>query len=390
MADQQRVAEVTREFIAEYRQRPEIWVRAPGRIDLMGSYTSAHEGLSLMLPIDREVWIAARPRRDGIIRLYSDRLQTGGTFSLNRISHDDQAHWTNYIRGVAASLRHAGYPLKGFDGVVNSDLPMGSGLGSSAALEAAAGKLFQALTRSRIRPLELARLCHDAEINFLGVECDLRDQYTVLMGKAGNALLLDSRMLSSKPVKIHPSIVIVVCDTRRQAEHVRDVQQERQAECREGTRRIASYHPEVTSLRDVSPEMLLTHKADLDPEIAQRCRFIVEENMRVPALAGALAAGDRPAIQHLTERSFSGAQQQFGIVSEEMEWMMDAILGAPGATGGRQTGWGMGGPLVAFVEASQTELFATHVKRMYWALAHVRAAIHVVSGAGPAGQFKPR
>jgi len=389
MVDQHRVAEATRKFVAEYRQRPKIWVRAPGRIELMGSYSGANDGLSLMLPIDRDIWIAACPRPDGVIRVYSDQLQTGSTFALNKISHDDQVPWTNTIRGVAAAFRHAGYPLKGFDGLITSDLPLDSGLGSSAALEAATGKLFQALTGSRIRPLELARLCHDAEINFVGAACDLRDQFTVLMGKAGAALLLDSRKLSSKPVKIHPRIAIVVCDTRLQREDVTDVQQERTAECHEGARILASYYPRVTSLRDVSLDMLLTYRAELVPVVAQRCRFIVEENARVPELAQGLTYGDRVAIQDVTERSFVGAQEQFGIVSEEMGWMMSAILGAPGAIGGRQTGFGLGGSLVAFVDADQAELFATHVQRQYWAYAHVRAAVYVVGEGDPAGPFKP-
>jgi galactokinase len=390
MLDEKRITDVTRDFITEYGQRPKIWIRAPGRIDLMGSYTDANEGLSLMLAIDREIWIAAKPRRDDVIQIYSDQPQTGGTFLLRRISHDYQVPWTNYVRGVAASLRHAGYPLRGFDGLINSNLPMGSGLGSSASLEIATGKLFQALTGARIRPLELAQMCHDAEVNFLGIECSLRDQYTVLMGKPGHALLLDSKKLTMKPVKIDPSIAIVLCDTRLQAKHLRDVQQQRHAECREGIRMLASYHPEVTSLRNVTSEMLLMHRADLDPVVAQRCRFIVEENARAPELARALTAGDQAAIHDLTVRSFDSAQEQFNIVSEEMEWMMGAILGAPGAIGGRQTGLGLGKSMVAFVEANQAELFATHVKQMYWALAHVRAEVHIVSGADAAGQFKPR
>jgi len=153
---------------------------------------------------------------------------------------------------------------------------------------------------------------------------------------------------------------------------------------------LASYYPRVTSLRDVTSGMLEARTAELPPIIVQRCLFIVEENARVPRLARALAKGNHAEIHDLTAESFAGAQDLYDIVSVEMEEMMYAILGAPGIIGARQTGLGLGGSMVAFVHANQTEMFATHVKQKYWALAHIRTTTYTVQGADGASRLKPR
>jgi galactokinase len=387
MTDQNRVVTVTQGFLSQYHKRPQVWVRAPGRIDLMGSHTGYNDGLSLMLALNHELWIAARSRTDKLVRIYSHEMQRGATFALRKISHDYETPWTDFARGVAAAFRKAGYPTAGFDGIINSTLPIGSGMGSSAALVAAVAYLFQILTGATIQPLELARLCRDVETNFIGGNSDLRDYLTVLTSREGTALLVDSRTSTSRAVKMHPDIQIVICDTRLQHEYAQAMQQERQEECRQGLRILSGFYPDVTSLRDVIPEMLLTHRADLDPLVLRRCRFIVDENARVIALARALAAGDRVAISNLTAESYAGAMDLYGIVTEEMQKMMDAIVGAPGAIGARQSGLGLGGSLVAFVEVDMAEQFATHVKQRYWASMHVKAATYSVLGAGAAGKL---
>lgn len=366
---------------------PETWARAPGRVDLMGSHTDYNQGCVLTLSIDRETWIAARPRGDGRVSVYSLNVEGGSEFDLERIEHDREAPWADYVRGVAAVLQEEGYALTGFDGVIQSTVPMSSGLSSSAALEIATAMVFKALGRLEIDPVCIAKLCQRAENEFVGVNCGILDQYSSAMGQAGCALLLDCRDLSSHPAPIADGVSVVICDTRAKRELSGSEYPERRAQCEEGARRLGEFYPGVRALRDVSFEQFLAHEADLPPVVRRRCRFIIEENGRVAALAQALLAGDRETIGRLAAASYAGARDLYEIVSAEMEAMMEAMLAAPGVIGARQAGAGFGGCMVAFVESAGVEAFAREAMEGYASVTGREAKVYPVRAAAGAGRM---
>ena len=259
--------EMLREFQGRYGCRPPLWVRAPGRVELMGSHTDYNQGLVLTLSIDRDTWLAVSPRADGRVVIGSLNLPGTDEFELGHIERGSQVLWGNYVRAVAWAFQEAGYPLAGFDGLIQSTVPIGGGLSSSAALEVAAAEAFGTLggwdcglPRER-----KALLCQRAENVFVGANTGILDQYTAVFGRAGCALLLDCRDLTNEAVPIHPDISIIICDTRTKRELAGTAHGERRAACEEGARafRRADLRRAVAARRDAG---------SMEPERRPACR----------------------------------------------------------------------------------------------------------------------
>ena len=386
MDNNQRPDLLNRIFKKIFSHSPTIWSQAPGRVDLMGSHTDYNQGYVLTQAIDRETWIAAHPREDNRVIVHSLNIKGSSSFDLNReIEVDQQVPWANYVRGVAEILRQEGNTLTGFDGLIHSTVPVGSGLSSSAALEVATAVLFNALSNLKLDPVQIAFLCQRAENEFVGMNCGILDQYTSMMGAADSVLLLDCRDNSSQIIKIADGIQVVICDTQSKRELTGSEYPERRAQCEEGSRILATYYPEVTALRDVSLEMFEAHKSDLPQVVAKRCQFVIEENQRVLDIAVAISNGDHQKIQTLCAQSFTGAQDLYEISSPEMDFMMTAMLSGPGVIAGRQAGAGFGGCMAAFVENSMVEPFAAHVQQYYLKNTAIEPKVYQVEAAPGAG-----
>lgn len=346
----------------------------------MGSHTDYNLGFVLTLPIGHDTWIAARPRQDRTVRLYAMNLGAESSFDLDRIVADPQQRWSNYPRGVAQVLQSEGFALPGFDGVIHSIVPMGSGLSSSAALECVTATVFEAPAGWRLDPVKKALLCQRAENQFVGVNCGILDQYTSCAGQEGCALLLDCRDLTSRPVQLPEGLRVVICDTKSKRELAGSEYGQRRAQCEEGARRLG-----LRALREITVEQFGERERDLPAEVAKRCRFIVEENERVLKLAAALQTFDRRAIQQLAADSFRGACEGYEIGAPVMRAMIQAMLAAPGVIGARQAGAGFGGCMVAFVEQGQVVSFAAFVRKAYFTATQTQPEVYPVEAAAGAG-----
>jgi galactokinase len=368
--DAERLRLIGRLFEERCGGRAALVARAPGRVDLMGSHTDYNLGYVLTLAISRDTWIAARPRDDGKVCVYTANLDSQDCFPLERIERSADGAWSNYVRGVAWALEEQGLALRGFDGVIQSTVPLGSGLGSSAALECATAVVFQALGGWQLDATRKAQLCLRAECDFVGLNCGILDQFTSCAGRDSCALLLDCRDLSSRPVELDAGVRVVICDTRARRELCGSEYSTRREQCEEGARQLG-----VAALRDASLEQLAAQRRELpDDVVYQRCRFIIEENARVLELAQVLSGGDRAAIGRLYE-----------IGAPAMVSMMQAMLAAPGVIGARQAGAGFGGCMVAFVEADAVDRFASAVRSSYKAATNLQPEIYAVRAAAGAG-----
>lgn len=376
---------VLEKFDQQTGSPPSVWTRAPGRVDLMGSHTDYNEGYVLTLAIDRDTWVAVRPRNDRVVSVSSLNLDGLVQFNLDAIVKEYKFPWANYVGGVAHILQEQGYPLCGFDGVYHSTIPLGSGLSSSAALEVATAMAFQALAPWEIEPVPMAQICQRAENEFVGLNCGILDQYTSLMGVAGCALSLDCRHLTSTTVHIPPGASMIVCDTRAGRELTGSNYSVRRDQCNEGVRLLQEYIPEIRALRDVDMAHFTRFKNHLPGVVARRCEFVIQENERVLQLGRILQTGLDDEIGPLMADSYTGARDLYEIVTPDMAKMMDAMAGAPGVIGARQAGAGFGGCMIALVQESRVESFSEHVSNEYSQASGIVPNIYRVQAAAGAG-----
>ena len=369
-------------FREKFAADPQLWARAPGRVDLMGSHTDYNLGFVLTLPIGPDTWIAARRRDDGVVCVHSMNLDASDEFRLDAIESVSASRWCNYVRGVAAILQNEGLALTGCDAIIHSTVPVAAGLSSSAALECALATVFSGFGGWSLAPERKALLCQKAENEFVGVKCGILDQFSSCLGRAGCALLLDCRDLSTRAVRIAPDIRAVVCNTMSPRRLSGGEYAQRRAECEQGAAALG-----VSALRDVTPEMLAARRHELQEPVARRCAFIVAESARAESLAAALQAGDRTAVAHLCAESFAGARDLYEICSPAMAAMMEAMLAAPGVIGARQAGAGFGGCMVALVDAASTDAFGAAVGDTYHRATQVRPEVYPVEAAPGAELF---
>ena len=353
-------------FKERFGKVPSIWTRAPGRVDLMGSHTDYNMGFVMTMTVDRDTWIAASPRDDNCVSVQSCNVPGEATFSLNNdIEKDVLTPWTNYVRGVAAIMQASGHRLRGFDGLIHSTIPFGSGLSSSAALEMAVATLFNALGHLDLDAITLALIGQKAENDFVGINTGILDQYSSAKGQAKSALLLDCRQLTSETVPIDPHLRVIICNTRVERNLVGSEYDDRRAQCEAGVRHLRQFYPEITALRDVTPSMFTSQMKSLPELEARRCQFIIEENQRVLDLAQALPQGDHRHLRALFAASYQGARDLFEIGAPAMEAMMYAMTTATGVVAARQAGAGFGGSMVALVKEDYIDRFTIQVKENY-------------------------
>ncbi|MCS6774154.1 MAG: galactokinase, partial [Thermoflexales bacterium] len=265
------------QFERTFGAAPSFLAHAPGRVNLIGEHTDYNEGFVLPVAIDRSVRIYGRPRVGQHVRLYSLNFDQLAEFDLDDIRPSSHAPWSNYCRGVAWSLREAGHTLVGFDGVVYGDVPVGSGLSSSAAIEMATLAAFQAATPGlEIDPPMAARLAQRAENEFVGVKCGIMDQLIAALGRAGHALLIDCRSLEYQPVPLPSEVTLLVIDTAAPRSLAASAYNERRAQCEQAAQLLG-----VKALRDLSPAVFESHRSLLTELLAKRATHVVYENARV-------------------------------------------------------------------------------------------------------------
>jgi galactokinase len=354
-------------------------VRAPGRVNLIGEHTDYNLGFVLPVAIDLETWIASVPSGDGGVRLTSLQLGESVTFDVNDPGpHRDR--WTDYVAGVAWALGEGGVPLRGVTGVVDTTIPLGSGLSSSAALELAAAWTLAQDVPPAMESMGLAQAAQHAENDYVGVRCGLMDQFASTFGRAGHALLLDCRSLEHRAARLPEGYALVVLDTSSPRRLDASAYNARRAQCERAAAAL-----EVASLRDVTPPMLGRLARLVDEEAVRRCRHVVEENARVLETVKALEAGDMTKVGRLFAESHSSLRDLFEVSSPELNTLVDLASAVPGVVAARMTGAGFGGCTVNVVEKGAVDRLHEAFVREYPRRTGRHAGFYVVEAVDGAG-----
>ena len=380
MAGQGRVGE---EFRKRFGGAPRVF-RAPGRVNLIGEHTDYNDGFVLPAALDVATCAAIAPRSDRTLTVHSLMIDETVSFDLDEAEPKARKHWSDYVRGVAWVLETAGgHRLTGADLMIDSTVPLGAGLSSSAALEVATGYALLSNSALAIDLTRLALACQKAENEFVGMRCGIMDQFIACHGAEGHALLIDCRSLDHRLVPVDPSVRLVISNTMVHHKHAAGEYNLRRHDCEEGVRRLSAALPGIKALRDVTLEELERHKDLLTPVIYRRCRHVVSENERTVRAADALASGDVALFGKLMNESHVSMRDDFEISCREVDQMVALNQAVDGVYGARMTGGGFGGCTISLVEAGAVEAFRQSVAKGYQAATGMEPQIFTsTAGAG--------
>jgi len=376
---------VGRAFRERYGRAARIF-RAPGRVNLIGEHTDYNGGFVLPMAIERETLVAAAPRADRTVRTYSVGLDEELSFDLDHPHPPRRGVWLDYVEGVAQALESRGIKLSGADLLIDSDVPAGAGLSSSAALEISVGLALTRVSGQEIEGVTLALAGQQAEHTYVGTLCGIMDQFVAALARERHALLIDCRSLEAEPVPLDTTeAAFVVADTRVKHELSSSEYNVRRAECARGVELLQEYLPGITQLRDVSVADFHQHADALPDSIRRRCRHIVTENERTLGAARALRAGDLAEMGRLMYESHYSLRDDYEVSSPELDVLVELARSLDGVLGARMTGGGFGGSTVSLVRRAALENFERALSEGYERETGRRPAILVSeAGAGAA------
>ena len=355
-------AELQERFSNCYGTLPRIY-RAPGRVNLIGEHTDYNDGFVLPAAIESFVWVAIAPRNDRKLRVFSGTFDEHVEIDLDNNSAR-RNHWSDYIAGTAAALGRF-QNLRGANIFIHSDVPIGSGLSSSAAIEVATGLAFMENSGFRIARPELARLCQLAECEFVGIPVGIMDQFISCCAQADHALMLDCRSLNYRLTPLPRDVSLVICNTMVKRELRNSEYRLRRAQCQEGLRLLARRLPRVRALRDITLADLTAYANEMPEGIYRKCHHVVSENSRVQECADAMEADDLQTVGHLMYASHLSLRNNYEVSCPELDLMVDLARQQDGVVGARMTGGGFGGCTVNLVRSDAIHEFRARVSAAY-------------------------
>jgi galactokinase len=363
-------ADTARRAVRLYRERfgraPRWLAAAPGRVNLIGEHTDYNDGFVLPIAIDRHVAIAAGPAASAEtprLRACTEAFEASADIPLAGRRTPGQPTWANYLRGVVDGFAVRRCLPGAIDLAIASDLPVGGGLSSSAALEVATAVVLEAASRRKLDPHDLARLCRQAERDFAGVPCGVMDQLASVLGSDASALLIDceSETVHRVPFAPEGNVTLLVTNTNVKHALADGAYRCRRAECIEAARALG-----VPSLRYATPDMVDWAAARLDPVLRRRARHVTTENARTLAAAQLLEANDPEPLGELMYESHRSLRDDFEVSSPELDALVDIArdLGERGGVlGARMTGGGFGGCTVTLVRTESVSAVAPVLHR---------------------------
>ena len=372
--------EFQQQFLSLYGAPAQGIAAAPGRVNLIGEFTDYNDGFVLPCSLEFRTQVMFKERDDNIITVHS--LNYPGekdSFSVDEEITEGQSQWGNYIRAVTYVLKRAGYTLRGADLLIDSNLPQGSGLSSSAALEVAVGGMFNHIAQLGLPPEQIALFGQEAENDFMHCQCGIMDQLISAKGENGHALLIDCENLATKSVKVPDDLNIVIVNSNYPRKLVDSEYNQRRIDCEQAAVKMG-----VKTLRQATMTGLQAVKATLSENEYKRAHHVISENDRVIAATTALQNNDMDALRTLMAASHQSLKHDFEVTVPATDGLVEICKEAMGELGAvRMTGGGFGGAIVCLCRDAEVPLIKAAVEKHYFERFNLNADIYVCSaGSG--------
>jgi galactokinase len=355
---------VLQDFQRNFNEEPTI-VRSPGRVNIIGEHTDYNNGFVLPAAIDKAIYVAVTPRNDDVISLYSGEFDESFESSLAALKPTDKG-WPNYILGVADQLVKRGYSINGFNMAIDGDVPIGSGLSSSAAVECATAFALNEIFKLGIDKKDLAFIGQKAEHTFAGVMCGIMDQFASVFGKKDHVIKLDCQSIEYEYVPlVLEGYKLVLLNTNVKHSLASSEYNARRAQCEQGVAWVKGHVPEVNSLRDVNMEMLHKFVEPKDRLIYERCKYVVEEKERLLSGCEDLRKGDLKSLGKKMFETHDGLSKEYEVSCKELDFLVDAVRNNPDVVGARMMGGGFGGCTINIVKEEAIDDLIEQLQESY-------------------------
>ena len=362
--------------------------RAPGRVNLMGEHTDYNDGFVLPAAIAYATCVTATPRRDRRVTVVSHNFQGAHTFDLDALDAGVKQVWSDHVRGMLIELQRDGARLCGVDLEIESDVPIGAGLSSSASVSVAVGFAVLDMAGLAVDRVALAQAAQRAEREHVGANVGIMDQFISANAREGSALLLDTRSLACDNVPLPAEAAFVVCNTMIAHDHATGGYNMRRAQCEVGVAALRTRYPHVVALRDVSLAELEGMRDGISDVVFRRCRHVITENARTRNAARELGADDLTSFGHAMEASHASMRDDFEISVPAVDTMVElARAFGPSVYGARMTGGGFGGSTVNLVSNDAVDAFVGYIGPAYRAATGTQPAIYRGLGAAGVGRL---
>jgi len=391
--------QVSNAFAEKLGAKASLFVKAPGRVNLIGEHTDYNEGFVLPAAIDRAIYFAMAPSKGK--KFQWTALEMGQSFesSVDSLS-SSKLHWPDYLQGVLSELKAMGIDVPPVDTTFGGDIPIGSGLSASAALTTGFAFGLNELFKLGLDRVALAKLGQLAENNFVGMKCGIMDQFASLLGRANSLIQLDCRSLTYTYVPFGLSIgrrgaslgrnlsythvpfgrsdvLIALCDSHVKHSLAGSEYNVRRSQCEAGVDALKKHYPQINSLRDVNNDMLAAHKQEMDEVVFRRCSYVVSENNRVIEACELLSKNDLAAFGRAMNGSHNGLRDDYEVSCAELDILQSAALEIPGVLGSRMMGGGFGGCTINLVQEPAIEPFQSAMLEIYRKKLGKEPKIHV-------------
>lgn len=352
-------------FREKFSAQP-LLVQGCGRINIIGEHTDYNEGFVLPASIDKYIYFAIAENGTNDCHFHALDINDAYQFSLSDIQLSDKG-WANYLMGILDQLQKEGIPLEGVDVVFGGNLPIGSGMSSSAALEAGFALGICSLFNLQKSRQELAQLAHQSSNNFLGVPSGIMDQFASLMGQRGQAIKLDCRSLQYEYVPLDlGEYELLLINTGVSHALANSAYKDRVRECQEGAAAVGQKYEGIKSLRDVSLEQLESCRADMTDVVFQRCRYVIEENERLHQAMALLTEGQMEELGAVLLRTHEGLSKAYEVSCRELDFLVELAKDHDGVAGARMMGGGFGGCTLNLVRTDAKADFLKYAKKEYY------------------------